>query len=61
MFGLAAIGLVVVALSACNRFHDGGSVLAVVEKDPRDPCRIVITEHLEKIPAMTARIDGCKP
>ncbi len=47
-----------ILLAGCSDYQAGDAVVANVQKDPDDQCRI-ITAHLDDIPPMTARVDGC--
>lgn len=51
-----------ILLSACSPdFEAGERVLAFIQTDPLNKCRIIITSHFnQSMPPMSATIDGCE-
>jgi hypothetical protein len=49
------------ALAGCNyrSFEEGGQWSARVSLDVNDPCKLIVTSFYDRVPNMTARIDGC--
>ena len=57
---VAAIALLGAALAGCNDFEAGDEILIIVNHDPLNKCRLILTPHIDKFKAMTVTIDGCE-